>query len=318
VDDLLDVTRIGRGKIQLQLTRVELGLLVTRTVEDHRSVFAEREIALEMHPAAEPLFISGDVTRLAQLVGNMLQNAAKFTGRGGRATVRVGKDEARQQAVVQVCDTGAGIPKEILPHLFEPFMQADHTLARSRGGLGLGLAMVRGLVELHGGEVSAHSEGVGKGAEFTVRFPLEQRAPDDGAPLPVSAAAATRRRVLVIEDNIDAATSLRQALALDGHFVEIAYNGAEGLEKLRTVRSDVVLCDIGLPGMSGYEVARSIRADEALGKVVLVAVTGYSQPDEVARAKEAGFDVHMTKPPSMEKLRELLSLLPERKIDLPA
>ena len=318
VDDLLDVTRIGRGKIELQRTRVEFSLLVSRTVEDHRSVFAEREIALEMCPAVEPLFISGDVTRLAQLVGNLLQNAAKFTGRGGRATVLVSKDEARQQAVVRVCDTGAGIPKEILPHLFEPFMQADHTLARSRGGLGLGLAMVKGLVELHGGEVRAHSEGVDKGAEFTVRLPLDQQGADDAAPLSVSPLAATRRHVLVIEDNIDAATSLRQALALDGHLVEIAYNGAEGLEKLRNVGSDVVLCDIGLPGMSGYEVARSIRADVALGKVVLVAVTGYSQPDEVARAKEAGFDEHITKPPSMEKLRELLSLLPVRKMDLPA
>jgi two-component system CheB/CheR fusion protein len=308
VDDLLDVTRIGRGKIQLQRTRVELNLLVTRTVEDHRSVFAEREIALEMHPAAEPLFINGDATRLAQLVGNLLQNAAKFTGREGRATVHVGKDEARHQVVVRVCDTGAGIPKEILPHLFEPFMQADHTLARSRGGLGLGLAMVKGLVELHGGEVSAHSEGIGKGAEFTVRFPLDQHAPDDAAPLPVSRLAGARRRVLVIEDNVDAATSLRQALALDGHLVETAYSGAEGLEKLRAVHPEIVLCDIGLPGMSGYEVARSIRADVAFGKVVLVAVTGYSQPDEVARAKEAGFDEHITKPPSMDKLRELLSL----------
>jgi two-component system CheB/CheR fusion protein len=308
VDDLLDVTRIGRGKIQLQRTRVELNLLVTRTVEDHRSVFAEREIALEMHPAAEPLFINGDATRLAQLVGNLLQNAAKFTGREGRATVHVGKDEARHQVVVRVCDTGAGIPKEILPHLFEPFMQADHTLARSRGGLGLGLAMVKGLVELHGGEVSAHSEGIGKGAEFTVRFPLDQHAPDDAAPLPVSRLAGARRRVLVIEDNVDAATSLRQALALDGHLVETAYSGAEGLEKLRAVHPEIVLCDIGLPGMSGYEVARSIRADVAFGKVVLVAVTGYSQPDEVARAKEAGFDEHITKPPSMDKLRKLLSL----------
>ena len=316
VDDLLDVTRIGRGKIQLQRTRVELNHLVTRTVEDHRSVFAEREIALEMRPAAEPLFIDGDATRLAQLVGNLLQNAAKFTGRGGRATVHVGKDEARHQAVVRVRDTGAGIPKEVLPHLFEPFMQADHTLARSRGGLGLGLAMVKGLVELHGGEVSAHSEGIGKGAEFTVRFPLDQPAPDDAARLPVSRLAGARRRVLVIEDNVDAATSLRQALALDGHLVETAYNGVEGLEKLRAVQPEIVLCDIGLPGMSGYEVARSIRADAAFGTVVLVAVTGYSQPEEVARAKEAGFDEHITKPPSMDKLRTLLSLVPERRIDL--
>jgi two-component system CheB/CheR fusion protein len=314
VDDLLDVTRIGRGKIQLQRTRVELNLLVSRAVEDHRSVFAEREIALEVRPATEPLFIDGDATRLAQLVGNLLQNAAKFTGRGGRATVHVGQDGARHQAVVRVCDSGAGIPKEILPHLFEPFMQADHTLARSHGGLGLRLAMVKGLVELHGGEVSADSEGIGKGAEFTVRLPLDQHAPDDAAPLPVSRPAGAGRRVLVIEDNVDAATSLRQALALDGHLVETAYNGAEGLEKLRAVHPEIVLCDIGLPGMSGYEVARSIRADVAFGKVVLVAVTGYSQPDEVARAKEAGFDEHLTKPPSVDKLRELLSLLPERKI----
>jgi signal transduction histidine kinase len=313
VDDLLDVTRLGRGKIQLQRTRVDLGRVVARTVEDHRSIFAEREIALEVRPAAGPLFINGDATRLTQLLGNLLQNAAKFTGRGGRATVHVSRDEGRQQAIVRVCDTGAGIPKETLSHLFEPFMQADHTLARSRGGLGLGLAMVKGLVELHGGEASAYSEGVGKGAEFTVRFTLDQEMPADTVPPSVSALQGPPRRVLVVEDNIDAATSLREALALDGHTVEIAYNGTDALQKLREVRFDAVLCDIGLPGMSGYEVARIIRADVALGKIALIAVTGYSQPDQVARAKDAGFQEHIAKPPSLEKLRELLSLLPDWK-----
>jgi PAS domain S-box-containing protein len=312
VDDLLDVTRIARGKIHLQRTRVELNDVITRTVEDQRSLFADREVGLQVHLAAEPLFVSADPVRLAQLVGNLLQNAAKFTGRSGRATVLTARDAQRDHAIVRVCDTGAGIPPEMLPHLFEPFMQADHTLDRSRGGLGLGLALVRGLVELHDGEVSAHSDGLGKGAEFTVRLRLVRAQPADATERPAAAEATACRRVLVIEDNVDAADSLREALAIEGHVVEVAYDGAEGLEKLRVLRPELVFCDIGLPGMSGYEVARAIRAQVVLRDVVLVAVTGYAQPEEVAKAKEAGFDLHLAKPPCLEKLRALLARSADR------
>ena len=309
VDDLLDVTRLGSRKIQLQRSRVDLAQLVARTVEDHQAVFAERNVHLALQSTDEPLFIQGDATRLCQLVGNLLQNAAKFTEPGGTTTVQVSRDDVRQQrAVVQVRDTGAGIPLEALPRLFEPFMQADHTLDRSRGGLGLGLAMVKGLVELHGGEVSASSEGVGRGAEFTLRFPLEQLEEQAGPPTSAPAPAECARRVLVVEDNVDAALSLRDALLLDGHAVEVAYDGADALEKLRLRPFDVVLCDIGLPGMDGYDVARSIRA--RVDKIVLIAVTGYAQPAEVARARDAGFDQHIAKPPNLERLRSLLVQLP--------
>ncbi|MDC0667265.1 hybrid sensor histidine kinase/response regulator [Nannocystis radixulma] len=303
IDDLLDVTRISRRKIQLQRTPVEMNELVRRTVEDHRSVFDTCGVALALAPADRPLWVDGDPTRLSQIVGNLLQNAAKFTSRGGKAEVAV---EAQTSGVlVHVRDNGMGIEADILPRLFDPFTQADTTLDRSRGGLGLGLALVKGLVELHGGDVQARSAGPNQGAEFTVRLP-EVPAPARDATPCSSPGAVPLGRILVIEDNFDAAESLKEALELGAHQVCLAHSGPEGLEKVRTFRPDVVVCDIGLPGMDGYEVARAIRADPAQRSTRLVALTGYASPEDRQRASAAGFDRHLGKPPDFDALLQML------------
>jgi CheY-like chemotaxis protein len=246
--------------------------------------------------------------RLAQAIGNLLQNAAKFTPHGGATFISVQTDSTRGEAALTVRDTGSGIQPEMLPRLFHAFSQADSTLDRSKGGLGLGLALVKGLAEMHGGSVSAASDGPGKGAEFTIRLPLGVVA---ARAIPfqdeVSGGRGARRRVLVVEDNEDAADTLREVLELGEHVVEVAYSGRGGIEKARAFHPDIVLCDIGLPEMDGYEVARAMRADPELGRIALIAVSGYAQPEDVAMAKEAGFDAHLTKPPSIEALERALA-----------
>jgi len=307
IDDLLDVTRIAHGKIELQRERLDLNELAHRAVEDHRAVFAKNELRLEVLPAPAEVWVDGDRVRLAQVVGNLLQNAAKFTPRGGKTTVSVESDLARRQATLTVRDTGAGIQPEMLPRLFQAFAQADATLDRSKGGLGLGLALVKGLVEMHGGSASAASDGPGKGATFTITLPLDVTAARILPAWPGPGVAAEPRRVLVIEDNEDAANTLREVLEFDEHVVEVAYTGREGLEKAHAFHPDVVLCDIGLPEMDGYEVARTMRADPELSHVALVAVSGYAQPEDVETAREAGFDAHLAKPPSIDTLERALA-----------
>jgi PAS domain S-box-containing protein len=305
VDDLLDVTRIARGKVQLQRKRVELDELVRRTVEDHRSLFEKAELVLLVEPLPRQVFVDGDGNRIAQSMGNLLLNATKFTPRRGRVTVVLSVDAAARQAVLRVSDTGAGIAPELLPQLFEPFVQADATLDRSKGGLGLGLAVVRAIVELHGGSVAARSDGPGRGAEFTMRLPLDVAA----EPLREAADAAVQklqRRVLIIEDNRDAADILQMVLEGEGHEVAVAYNGPEGIAKARQFHPDLVLCDIGLPGMDGYEVARLFRADEALKHAHLVALSGYARPEDLQRAADAGFERHLAKPATLEKIDKVL------------
>jgi len=305
VDDLLDLTRITSGKIQLQRRRLELNELVRRTIEDHRTLFERSELNVEFEPAPREVFIHADWNRAAQVLGNLLHNAAKFTPAGGRVTISASADLAAGQGVVRVADTGAGIAPELLDHLFEPFVQADATLARSRGGLGLGLALAKELVELHGGSVEARSEGLGRGSEFTVRLPLDltEAAPAGGG-RPV--ASGPRRRVLVIEDGVDAADSLRDVLEIQGHEVAVAHDGPQGIATAREFHPEVVLCDIGLPGMDGYEVARAFRADGALCAARLVALSGYALPEDLRRAAEAGFERHLAKPPSVEELEGVL------------
>jgi PAS domain S-box-containing protein len=304
VGDLLDVSRITRGKIQIQRERLDLGELVSRTAEDYRPVFAEREVAFTVEGADGPLWIDGDEARLAQVLGNVLQNAVKFTPAGGAVVVRLGDDG--RFAVVAVRDTGDGIPPEILPRLFEPFTQADHTLDRSSGGLGLGLSLLKGIVDLHGGDVRARSDGPGRGAEITFRVPLAAGAPRAPEPT-LDGPRPAARRVLVIEDNVDAAETLREVLELDHHVVEVAHSGPDGLAKARAFAPDVVLCDIGLPGMSGYEVARAFRADASLRGVWLVAVTGYAGIQDEERAVSAGFDRHVSKPLEPDAIGRLLA-----------
>lgn len=307
VEDLLDITRISRGKIQLQRRPVEFGEVVHRSTEDLRELFVEHGLDLELALPDAPIWIDGDGTRLAQAVGNLLHNSLKFTNRGGRVWVMLAC--AERQAVLRVRDTGVGIGKDVLVHLFEPFTQAERTLDRSKGGLGLGLALVKGLVELHGGQVSVHSEGLGQGTEFVVRLPVVSAPPVVPQRYSAEVAPAPRRRVLVIEDNTDAALSLCEVLELGGHEVAVAYQGPEGLAKAGELRPDVILCDIGLPGMDGYEVARRLRADPALAGVLLVALSGYALPEDLQRAAAAGFDRHIAKPPSLEQIEELLGKL---------
>ena len=306
VDDLLDVTRIARGKIELRRTRVDLNEVVRRAAEDHVALLRERGVALEVRVAGAPAWVDGDATRLAQIAGNLLLNAAKFTPRGGSATmeVRAGDEGC---AEIRVRDTGAGIEPALVGKVFEPFVQGERTLARTQGGLGLGLALVKGLSELHGGSVEARSDGPGAGAEFVVRLPLAPgpaAAPEPG--LPSRPAAASRHRVLVVEDNLDVAQSLAEIVEMFGHDVEIASDGPTALAKARARRPDVVLCDIGLPGMDGYQVARAFRSDPELYSARLVALTGYAQPDDVREARSAGFDRHIAKPPDPGEIERLL------------
>jgi two-component system CheB/CheR fusion protein len=306
VDDLLDATRVTTGKVHLERHDVDVAEVARRCVDDHRSLFAEAGVGLSLAAPGEPLWVDGDAVRLAQVVGNLLQNAAKFSNAGGRAAVRVARDGP--SIVVSVRDDGAGIAPDILPRLFEPFAQGDETLDRSRGGLGLGLAVAKGLVELHGGVISAASEGAGLGAEFTVRLPAAPgpaagAGTRDGArPQP----AAGRRRVLVVEDNLDAAMTLQDVLELGGHEVSVAHDGPEGVARCAALDPEVVLCDIGLPGMSGYDVARAIRAAPGGASRLVLALTGYGLDEDRHRVAEAGFDGHLVKPVPPERLEEAL------------
>jgi PAS domain S-box-containing protein len=307
VDDLLDVTRIARGKVELRLGDVDLAALARRAADDYRPLMASRGIDLTVEVPGGPVRVTGDEVRLAQALGNLLSNAAKFTPAGGRVTLSLEAQERR--AILRVRDTGPGIPAEVLPMIFEPFTQAKQTLARSEGGLGLGLALVKGLVTLHGGEIAAASPGAGQGTEFIVSLPaagaLAGRAREQ--PAGTEPGVAPHRRVLVVDDNRDAAESLAQLVTMLGHDAEIAYDAYQGLSSAAERVPDVVLCDIGLPGMDGYEFARQFRARAGGHGVRLVAVSGYAQPEDVTRAAEAGFDAHVAKPPDPERLAALLA-----------
>ncbi len=308
VDDLLDVSRITTGKVQLRLSPVDLHEILEATVEDHRSVLAEARVRLELALPETSPFVNADRTRLVQVVGNLLRNAAKFTPAGGRIVVGMEDSPEPGRVRVFVRDSGCGFDGEMRHKLFQPFAQAEATLARTRGGLGLGLALVKALVELHGGTVTAHSDGQGRGAEFSFTLPLDGEAlsttPSDPPPRPGGAS----RRVLIIEDNEDAALSLQDVLELAGHEVHVALDGPSGVEKARAVRPDVVLCDIGLPGMDGYEVARSLQqVGSGCRSALLIALTGYASPEDERLAAEAGFHHHFAKPADLQRLAVLLS-----------
>jgi two-component system CheB/CheR fusion protein len=281
--------------------------MVRRTAEDNRSLFEKSQVDLQVELYATPITVCADRTRMAQVISNLLQNAAKFTPAGGRTRISV--EAAGETATVRVIDNGVGMAEATLQRLFQPFAQAAQSIDRSGGGLGLGLALVKGLVELHGGRVAARSDGLGKGSEFIVELACEIGA---SARLPRSSLRVVResRRILIIEDNRDAAESLCEVLELDGHEVAVAHDGAQGLRKALDFKPDVVLCDIGLPGMDGYEVARALRADERLRSAHLVAISGYALPEDLCSASQAGFQDHLAKPPSIERLAEILSRVP--------
>ena len=309
VDDLLDIGRISRGKILLRRERLDFVEAVRATVEDQRPDLEEGGLGIDLDLPGAPVWIDGDPTRISQTFGNVLHNAGKFTDAGGRIAVALREEPDRGAAVLTVRDTGIGMEPELLARIFEPFSQADGSLDRSRGGLGLGLALVKALVELHGGSVDAESPGPGRGTEIALRLPLAQG--EEGTPASLDspeAGAGSSRRCLVIEDNVDAAESLGLLLRLAGHESEVAFDAEEGLEKARRLRPEIVLCDIGLPGrMDGYAVARAFRADPELRAAFLIALTGYGQEEDRRRALDAGFDTHLTKPADIDVLRRLLA-----------
>jgi PAS domain S-box-containing protein len=304
VDDLLDVTRIARGKVELRRDRVDLAQLVRRAGEDHGGLMRERGIELVVEVPREPMWAEGDAVRLVQIIGNLLHNCAKFTPSGGHVTLSL--EAVRGAAEVHVRDTGAGMENDLLIHVFDPFVQAERTLARTSGGLGLGLALVKGLTEMHGGSVRAASAGPGQGSEFVVRLPLIQEVAAARADVVRSPSGGRSRRVLVVDDSRDAAESLAELVEMFGHVVDVAYDGPSALAKARANPPEVVLCDIGLPGMSGYDVARALRTGDVTG-MQIVAVSGYALPEDLRKAAEAGFDGHVAKPTDPGEIERLLA-----------
>jgi PAS domain S-box-containing protein len=305
IDDLLDVSRISRGKILLRSVRLDLAQLAREAAEDHRSVFTEARLSLTLTLPDAPIWVAGDPTRLAQVMDNLLLNAAKFTDPGGRVTVEVTAEP--EGASVTIADTGIGIEPDLLPHVFDQFTQADRSLDRSRGGLGLGLALVKGLIELHGGGVSAVSEGTGRGAAFRFWLPPAQATEGMGVRRPSLSPPARPQRILIVEDSIGAAAALAELLELEGHQVWVAHDGAAALAAALSCRPEVVLCDIGLPGMDGYEVARRLRQELHLEDALLIALTGYGQEEDRRRSKAAGFAHHLIKPVNFAALAGLLA-----------
>jgi PAS domain S-box-containing protein len=314
VDDLLDVSRIARGKVQLKSEAVDLVQVIQGVVRDYQPVFAENELALEASLPSTPVRVHADPARLVQMVSNLLHNAIKFTDPGGKVSLSVDVQDGAW-AQVAVRDSGAGIPAEMLSSVFEPFIQSRETIGRTRGGLGLGLALAKGLAELHGGTLSAHSDGSGTGSRFILRLPVLETLERTEPQIPVSPPAPTvrGRRILVVEDLQDAATTLRLLLEMLGHTVETACDGQTGLDQADRFHPEIILCDIGLPGqLDGYGVARAIRRTPGLEKVHLVAMTGFGSTGARDKALEAGFDLHLVKPVEPETLAQVIARLTDR------
>lgn len=308
VDDLLDVSRITRGKVQLQRMPVDLTEITTRALEQTRPLMEEARHRLHTKFPPQSLTVEADAVRLAQVIGNLLTNSAKYTDPGGTIWLTVAEEEG--QAIVRVRDTGIGIPSDLLPRVFDMFIQAEQGLDRARGGLGLGLTLVKSLVEMHGGRIEAHSVGRGQGSTFTVFLPI-WRAPTPAlvpeAPITTPFSA---RMVLIVDDNPDVAKSFALLLEIWGHQVNIVYNGEDAITACSKLCPEIVFLDIGLPGIDGYETARRLRQTEAGRAVYLVAVTGYGQEEDVAQAKAAGFDTHLLKPVVPEALEACFTRLP--------
>lgn len=307
VSDLLDTTRLAHGHLQLRKERVDLVRLARTATEDFLPILNQSEIAGVMSGPEIPLWVQADATRMTQILFNLLDNARKFTLKGGKVHVSVEEDRDGKVAILKVVDTGVGLDPALLPKLFQPFSQADRSLDRSKGGLGLGLALVKGLVELHGGTIEAGSAGE-VGAAFSIRLPLEKE------PAPLAALPATtqpskkRHRILIVEDNKDGADSLQMLLTLLGHEVRVAYSGPDGVAQADVWRPDVVLCDIGLPGLDGYGVAVELHKISVASKARLIAITGYGSHEDREQAMRAGFHHHLTKPADPKELFKLLDL----------
>ncbi len=308
VEDMLEASRVVHGRVRLRPERLDLARLVRTVVEDRRPLLEQAGVVLTLTAPVTPVWVKGDADRLAQVLDNLLDNEAKFVDRGGRAAVRLTADADAGWAVLTVSDSGIGIAPEVLGRLFDVFAQADQGLERTRGGLGLGLAVVKGMIEQHGGTVAVASAGLGRGAEFTIRLPLEPEPPAlSPGPEATRQQGGVRSRVLVIEDNHDAAESLRMLLEILGHEVRVAFTGMEGVNQALEWAPDVVLSDIGLPELDGYEVARRLRREPRFESVLFVALTGYNAEDDRRRSREAGFDHHLAKPADVRELQRVLT-----------
>jgi len=309
VDDLLDMSRITRGRIELRRERIELAPIVNQAVEAARAQYRSMNHELTVTLPTQPVYLYADPARLAQVFGNLLNNACKFTDRGGRVSLTV--ERVGDDVTVRIRDNGIGIAAEHLPRLFTMFGQIDTSLERSRDGLGIGLTLVKTLVELHGGSIGVHSDGPGRGSEFTIRLPLmSDRAAAPARHTMTTSTAAPGRRILIVDDNEDGAESLAMLLEFGGHETHLAHDGQQAIAAAERLRPDAMLLDIGLPGLNGYEVCRRIR-NEPWGKnVMMVALTGWGQEEDRLRSNEAGFDAHMVKPVDHELLSRLLDSIP--------
>jgi CheY-like chemotaxis protein/nitrogen-specific signal transduction histidine kinase len=312
---LIEASRVTRGEIELHCEDLDLTELVRETIDGYRDSLRSAGLSLRVDLPKEPLRVWGDRLRLSQALSNLLANTVKFNAPGGHVTVRLALGEQGKRAELSVRDDGEGISPEVLPYVFEIFTQADQSLDRSQGGLGVGLAVVKGLIELHGGEVRAKSAGLGRGSEFSLYLPLETAAaahapaevqPEEEDEEAEALATPGARRILVVEDNPDAAATMRDFLELSGHEVELAVSGLDGVQAARKFHPEVVLCDLGLPGMDGFEVAAELRRDPETASAKLIAVTGYGRDEDRRRSKEAGFDLHLTKPVDPVQLKALL------------
>jgi CheY-like chemotaxis protein len=306
VDDLMEVSRITRGNIELRQEPIEVAAIIRSAVETSRTLIdaAGHNLALAIPP--EPLIVNGDKIRLAQVFTNLMNNSAKYTEPGGQISLSVRREGGTVAILVR--DSGTGIPPEMLPRVFDMFTQVNHHMNRAQGGLGIGLALVKSLVEMHGGSVKAHSEGTGRGCEFVVRLPLadtQLRADLSGEKAGPPAYVALRR-VLVADDHHDAADSLGMLLKLIGADVRVVYNGPDALDAFESDKPAVVLLDLGMPGMDGFEVARWIRRQPHSEDVTLIALTGWGQAEDRDRTRRAGFNHHLTKPPDLSTLKTIL------------
>ena len=307
IDDLLDVSRISRGKIALKRENINLTEIVRLCADDHEPLVHDAGLQAQHCIPDLPLWVDGDAARLYQALSNLYANAIKFTDAGGTIGLNL-SSEGNDWALISIHDTGIGISPEMLTQIFKTFSQAECSAKRSRGGLGLGLALVKGLIELHGGQVWGESRGVGLGATFKIRLPLVKQLPKSSVPETILPVKRVSLRILVIEDNLDAAESMRMLLEAEGHEVAVEHAGRAGVQRARNFRPEVILCDIGLPGeMDGYTVARELRADRDLATVYLIALTGYGQDEDRRHAEEAGFDQHLTKPADPVVLERLLA-----------
>jgi signal transduction histidine kinase/ActR/RegA family two-component response regulator len=305
VNDLLDVSRVTRGLAEIEKEDLEVSAIVQGAVEQVRPLLDMKRHELRLDLPAQPLHVSGDRTRLVQVVSNILNNAAKYTPPAGRILLRVTRDDS--EAVIAVSDNGQGIEPQVLPYIFDLFTQAERTPDRSQGGLGIGLALVKSLVALHGGRVAAFSEGLNKGSEFVIRLPLLQAAQEPAAQGQAAQADGGPVRVLVVDDNADAAQMLATLLEAHGHAVSVEYDGTSGLARALRERPDVMLLDIGLPDMDGHELARRLRASPDTANALLIALTGYGQSEDREQARQAGFDRHLVKPADLSELLRILA-----------